>query len=304
MINSNNIKEKNMVFEIIPEGKFEFISKTIDSSKLNERMGIIIMLDALGAQTMSIDQSKKFIENFFYIINNTNHTDPILRKIYGIKENEVRLKYFIFQDTIIISVDINDENDLMSILRYVVSFISYFFVDALIHNLYFRGAISYGKFVEYNNSIYLGDAVNEAAAWYEEANWLGIVFTPNLGKFLYYELKQIQQGIIKYNSIVDISVFDTIYTLYNTPLKNNRKCVLWTVNWAFCLAFSSGKPELNIDKSANLLTFYYALMKYANIPKGTEDKYTNTHLFVEFVCNKFPQLKAIVRPEPLEKSKL
>jgi len=79
-----------------------------------------------------------------------------------------------------------------------------------------RGAISFGQFAIQDN-IFIGKAVDEAAAWHEHANWVGVHLTPSAE---YVFEKASQSGL---------------WVNYSPPNKTalNWKphCVNWTQGW-------------------------------------------------------------------------
>ncbi|MBS1731312.1 MAG: hypothetical protein JSS67_11150 [Bacteroidetes bacterium] len=54
-----------------------------------------------------------------------------------------------------------------------------FYYRSFLSNLFFRGNVSFGKYVfDENSHTALDTAVSDAASWYEETNWTGIMATP------------------------------------------------------------------------------------------------------------------------------
>jgi len=106
-------------------------------------------------------------------------------------------------------------------------------------------------------------------------------------------------------SVNNISLFDFNFIFFNVPLKNGKNLPLWVVNWLQGLITCGSKPELGIDNRLNIRGYYYSLIKNANIPKGSENKYQNTSAFVEAVINKHPVFSEMKRVgkehDPLEK---
>ena len=55
-----------------------------------------------------------------------------------------------------------------------------FAVDSLAKGILFRGTVSLGTFyVDDDTNTVMGQAVTDAAAWYESADWIGIHATPH-----------------------------------------------------------------------------------------------------------------------------
>lgn len=80
-----------------------------------------------------------------------------------------------------------------------------------------RGAISFGEFQNVDN-IFLGKAVDEAAAWHEQADWIGVNLTPS-AEYLY-----------------DVEIKNNLWVKYSLPItkssvKWESRCVNWTSHW-------------------------------------------------------------------------
>jgi hypothetical protein len=76
-----------------------------------------------------------------------------------------------------------------------------------------RGASCFGEFIiSENKNILVGKAVDEAASWYERANWIGVLMTPS-AYFMY------KNGSSE------------IWTEYPPPFKENINFKTLTVNW-------------------------------------------------------------------------
>ncbi len=278
------------------ESETFMINTHVAKENINERRGIVIILDALGVKNFDTETSKQFILDFHQIVGLVGGYEKMLKKIYLVNE-QAQFEVFMFQDTLILTLDVPDEKSLLNYLQFTNDWLSKFFITALNLKIYFRGAISYGNFIEYNKHFYLGEAVRDAAQWYEEADWLGIIYTPNIGKYLFESMSYIRQGILQNEQIDTLgSRFELNFIYYNVPVKNGKTCTLWCVNWVTSLFATGSLPELEINKRSNSLSYYYSLMKFADIPKGSENKYNNTLVFVESVHRTFPELNNIPRP--------
>lgn len=79
-----------------------------------------------------------------------------------------------------------------------------------------RGAISYGEF-EVSGNIFVGKAVDEAASWHEQADWIGVHLTPS-AEYLF-----------------DIDDGKAQWITFSPPTKTSLKwelhCVNWTADW-------------------------------------------------------------------------
>lgn len=115
-----------------------------------------------------------------------------------------------------------------------------------------RGAISYGE-VKVQKNIYVGKAVDEAASWYEQADWIGVHLTPSA------------------EFIIDIKDDRAKWIKFSTKCKNQMDkelyCVNWTADW------QDKKQEIkNIEKK---------FCKLGPITPEIVGKFKNTLKFIE-----------------------
>jgi len=85
-------------------------------------------------------------------------------------------------------------------------------------NLAVRGAICYGK-LQREDNVFMGPAVDEIAAWYESADWIGVFLTPSA---LYR---------LQYNKIT----YALNFIKYPVPLKSKGKFKTYCVNWIIAI---------------------------------------------------------------------
>jgi len=74
-----------------------------------------------------------------------------------------------------------------------------------------RGATAAGRFENQENA-FIGEAIDEAASWYEHSDWIGVHLTPS-AQFLFTPRQ------------------DTNWIAYAAPLKANYKSLPYCVNW-------------------------------------------------------------------------
>jgi hypothetical protein len=152
------------------------------------RFGIVSILDALGIRTSTIMDCSKFLTTRTEIVNKTLQRWAIASSHEEGSGNNSKVDIYIqsFADNVVIAVEMKEfssvsgkmtfpsnnleANDLfygMWIERtaYVLGDL---LRDALIQNIIFRGALSFGEYLidKKSNSI-LGPAVNDVANWYE-----------------------------------------------------------------------------------------------------------------------------------------
>ncbi len=146
-----------------------------------------------------------------------NQWNELIKITEGVTEDEFgsfKIKVKSFSDTLLITVshahtdlgmlksELDERYDLLSIAS---SYAGFFSSCALSLGIPFRGSISFGDFLEDDNSI-MGDALIDAAEYYELPNWIGISLTPSAYKIIHLK-KLVNAKIVK--NFVD----------YDVPLK-------------------------------------------------------------------------------------
>ncbi|NLX91206.1 MAG: hypothetical protein GXZ07_06400 [Firmicutes bacterium] len=81
-----------------------------------------------------------------------------------------------------------------------------------------RGAICYGDY-NFDDNIMAGPAVDEVASWYEEVDWIGVIYTPSA----LYRTKL--DSYITTNLVVNYNPYIKGYGCFNTL------CVKWPYIW-------------------------------------------------------------------------
>lgn len=111
-----------------------------------------------------------------------------------------------------------------------------------------RGAFTIGYF-NYTNNIMIGPAIDEAASWHEQADWIGIMLTPT-AQFEYetIEASRKSDAIVGYGAI---------------PLKTNKGSLKYCINW--------NEPRDAIISSVR---------RSKSLPPEISNKYINTFNFL------------------------
>lgn len=117
-----------------------------------------------------------------------------------------------------------------------------------------RGAISFGSFAIQDN-IFIGKAVDEAAAWHEYADWVGVHLTPS-AEFVFESDKA-----------------SKIWVTYTPPNKRRLTwrphCVNWTVSWP--------------DRNEEIVKLKGTFLRLGPIVPEIADKFTNTLSFIDAI---------------------
>jgi hypothetical protein len=109
-----------------------------------------------------------------------------------------------------------------------------------------RGATSYGEvIISSNNSIYAGKAIDEAAAWHELGDWIGVFMSPTA------------------NFVYELSASGA-WIQYQPPLKGGQKLTTHTVDWYK----EKNEEDIKIIK--------HSFCELAPITPEIESKFSNT----------------------------
>jgi hypothetical protein len=241
---------------------------------MDPQFGIVAVLDALGVSSYSIKEAQDFISHKDRLINEiTEKLSPAIAAMHSKTVRSPDEKYdfsqmqiAVFGDTVIICWPTKNEKEAIKLLPEVCLFLRYIIASGIVHGILFRGAVSIGDYLHDRKSTILGPAISDAYSWSEEADWIGIIFTPHFRMILGHMLEneKISSGTEQW------------CVLYPVPLHNAIK-ELFAISWP---AFF-----LSIPIEGKSLTPYGGLCKFLSskpIPKGTESKYENTLAFFKW----------------------
>jgi len=254
-----------------------------------ECYGVVILLDFLGVSLFNNEECKRFLKIRNEIMDHIDNAEPLLRENTGdlgkSLPDDFKIKSFAFGDNLMITIDLGidskkflDENiyeayKIMPI-PYISHFVSRSFIYAMENKYIFRGAISIGNFIESRNNendvSVIREAVADAAAWHEKADWGGVIFTPKASYYLdgiqlNYKLLRKEEAEI-YKNIQYQS-----YLKYPVPIKASQQKELWAIAWPSQL-FLDSKNRSKIESQK----YIHLLLSEMPITKGTEEKYENT----------------------------
>jgi hypothetical protein len=245
------------------------ISKTLETeSFISKENGIVAMLDVLGVRALqSIDQ-EKFITKWGAI-------GRLLEKLKSGIETEIGVRktsITVVSDTLIITVS---DDDLVKVLTAVTVHVAIAFNEAIKTGVYLRGAIGFGRFLQHNKveGLQVGEAINDAANWHQQYNWIGISMTPKL--------------IMKYEYLIANKLIDPVKSNYiksKVKTKSGNQ-ISWCLNWP--KTFISLTQEAN-GKTKTQIAREYLLNQFAheNLAPDISDKYVNTMEFFDFCISR------------------
>jgi hypothetical protein len=250
------------------------------ATTFNKKFGAIVMLDALGARSLTLDGAEGFVSSRNIFIETLQSELTTMHAWAEIIDDDMRNRKPIittFGDTVLLSWELPEEKPERHLPRLIESLVPAVFVGLEI-GFVFRGALSVGHYIQ-DQSTLVGPAIADAASWYERANWLGIIATPACGHRLSLILEE------QFKSTRD-SVSEWMVE-YGVPLSRAGEIRrLWTISWPSTYLIRHTKPRARLFRQ---------LSKYP-VPLNTEDKYSNT-------VNFFDWFEAEIGPRLAEKSK-
>jgi hypothetical protein len=229
----------------------------------NERQnGMVAILDALGATDFGEPEIQRFMISRDLVLQALREKAEI---VFSNVDPEA-IATFTLNDTVIITL-ITDGDPQLKDAEAFFKILRRFIADSLTNNILFRGAVSIGTFyLSKSTHTVMGQAVTDAAPWYEMADWIGVHATPRSN--LIIEDWQDQLGERRSNFIVD----------WDVPLVNGRILRTKVVNWPRLFVLPHGpfrkKGKTPRQHLLNLLINHLE-------PKGTESKYINTLAFFD-----------------------
>ena len=209
-------------------------------NQLEEQFGIIVMLDALGISSYSLDQCRAYIDKQNKIRKDLERKQQSLEEYNFFKNASTA----IFGDTIVICFPITESDNTPKIS--ILAWISWYLGSLIhlgIHNqILLRGCISIGKYIK-NENIVLGPAIFDAHDWYESADWFGIIYSPKSRLWIDSEIEK-EKLEKKDDSLLGLFELSTVK--YKVPLVRNRNEIptkeFWAIAWPSF--YSSQKPHL------------------------------------------------------------
>lgn len=228
---------------------------------IDQQQGLIAILDALGAANYSQEKIGRFLKSRELVLEQLRYKAT---RVKGIDPNS--LTTFTFNDTVLILYQTNTPVTLADV-RGFGELLRRFAIKSLEHGILFRGSLSIGPFyVDSATNTVLGDAVTDAASWYNVADWIGVLATPQATLFI--------QSLIEQSS----GDIERLLVDYDVPLKNQRAHQLKAVNWPKAFFVKGMTPCSENEKPRSKCL---ALLTEHGVPKGTESKYFNTLAFFD-----------------------
>ena len=206
----------------------------------------------------------------------------------------------IFGDTLLYAWDFDDR--LLSkpvALKFLALWLAHILWNGIERQILYRGAMSFGEIlIDKKSQTVIGPAVADAAEWYEQADWFGVVITPSCGIGIdYFEFGKENHignnGDVYIDALKDvgidtlgISMLEDLYSSamvrYCVPLKGDKTKEMWAISWPYAACRMSGNTSGNkcaLDAKLKLLSSLDNLPKL--LPKGSEQKISNSLKFFD-----------------------
>ena len=234
---------------------------------LRKKYGAVVLLDALGAATFSELKIRQFLSARGEIHSFVHN---FASDFGGGRKGPLRI--FTFGDTIILTLEmkLKEEAKLGTAILGLFMVIRRYLYHSLRKGLLFRGALSMGSYIEdVKTNTVMGQAVSDAAAWYDKAEWMGVACTPGTKNVLeYYAGEQEWQT--------------RFCCRYPVPMRDGEVFDLYTIAWP-ALFFEKDPTAADIGRGK---FDFLNIIKDLSVPVGTERKFENTKTYFTFIRSK------------------
>ncbi|MBA3023421.1 MAG: hypothetical protein FP821_05930 [Sideroxydans sp.] len=224
---------------------------------LRKKYGIVILMDALGARQYSEDKIKRFLQARSRLNSMLAHQASSLKSANRAIPPPKPVT-FTFGDTLVVVCELRVTKYRAAQIYAMLMLMQNYLFHSMEEGIVFRGAFSIGTYIDdaASNTV-MGEALIDAASWYEKSDWFGLASTPRTNsvlELLFYEAKSF--------------LVDPMFVIqYPVPMKDGRAIDLYTVSWAGRFFHNKTKhPEK---------TFIDAIQKLP-VPLGTESKHINS----------------------------
>ncbi len=181
------------------------------TSKERGRSGVVTFLDVLGWKGV-YDRQTNAIDKLTGMIEGLRLRAPTLQR--GRILGEIAIKSI--SDTIAIFTFCSDA-EISSAIEVHGELCQWLIPESIRSELPMRGATAFGEF-EISESIFVGKAIDEAASWHEQSDWIGVHLTPS-AEFVFTP-----------------STSGSVWRPFNPPNKTRLNwklhCVNWTADWS------------------------------------------------------------------------
>ncbi|MFA5806021.1 MAG: hypothetical protein WC879_15395 [Melioribacteraceae bacterium] len=247
-----------------------------------KKYGIVILLDALGVSGYNENQIKEFLsarQEINEIVKSLTITDTL--KEIGYIGKFYPPIIFSFGDTVVVTIELKSKKFIKDHIWIVSLLMKRYLFHSLEKRILFRGSFSIGNYIaDSDSNTIMGEALNDAASWYEASDWMGIFSTPktnSLLEYLYCDYKKVNNMKHFHDNGI------TYLHSYSVPLKLGGNMNSYVINWPS--AFFD-KTLLSIEGKENPEKYFLEIMSSFTIPKGSESKYENIKKYFYYIAEK------------------
>lgn len=212
--------------------------------------GIVTFLDVLGWKGV-YDRQENAVDSLKRLVDGVRKNAERMR---GRRHGDVNVQSI--SDTIAIFTACGD-TEISSAIESHGELCQQLIPESIRAGLPMRGATAYGNF-EISENIFVGKAVDEAAAWHEQGNWIGVNLTPS-AEFVFAKDES-----------------RSAWVAYPVPIKTAMRwdphCVNWLNDWT----------DMEVEKAAIRGTF----RSMGPIVPEIAPKFINTLAFIEKMLEK------------------
>ena len=239
------------------------IAETVEA-RIRPVRGLVAILDALGTKLLSLPEAVEFVALRDSILQFTARV--IESGLPGL--DRTRLRTFTLNDTIVYVYEAPGEITLAEVEKFC-HVLRVAETRSIVEGFPFRGAFAVGEFFVGDAQTVLGPAVNDAASWFEAADWIGINATPHATMFIQSLMEKSPDAKLEH-----------VLTNYEVPLKHTAvKESLKAVNWPKGFYVTGARPP----GSGSTRGLVLSALSARRVPKDTESKYFNAIRFFDTV---------------------
>lgn len=230
-----------------------------------QKAGIVAILDALGAASYDDTEIHEFLKSRNVVIRLLGDKAESVAQTLDVSQ----IKTYTFNDTMLIVLESRDRDSCRAEIKAFATILRKLLVDSLKRRIMFRGSIAVGHFYEDSDTnTILGKAVTDAAAWYDKADWIGILATPRTT--IHIDQLMERRG----------DAWGHLLTRYDIPLTDKSTRSLWAVNWPKVFWVKNLTP---CDRNQTQRECFLNMLGKFAIPRNTENKHFNTIAFFDHV---------------------
>ncbi len=187
-----------------------YVDRDLPKNATTKDTGIVVLLDFLGTKGIwKQSNSRQLIKQWVEFIQSFEKEITSKLEMFGTTTFDA------FSDTIIITIIPKNMEESLAELSNILSLIT---IESMIIQRPLRGCISIGKIIK-DNSLILGNAIDEAEEYYELPQWIGISATASTHR-------EIEKIIKKRPLNQNLS-----FQLTDIPLDSSIEQNAWAINW-------------------------------------------------------------------------